>query len=232
VRRRDRLAGRAHAGAARERHAVGSSTVSTSRRAPANPTRAVPSTACAAARSTAQLGACPAAAPATAALHHHAQRASPRPRDSGTPGCRWRFRMRERLVAALAAHHAPRAPACCSPRVSSTIACATAAASIMIGDTNSTTRPSTSGSLHHDCAAPRGSAPRRPRRSGRSGSGSTPRAEDPGPAGVGDDRDPIPARRGLIRERGGHREQLAHRLGAEDAALLEQRFHGDVASDQ
>ena len=57
-------------------------------------------------------------------------------------------------------------------------------------------------------------------------------AQDPGPAGVGDDRDPVAARHRLRGQQRGDVEQLVQRVGADHAGLLEQRVDGHVGGRQ
>ena len=57
-------------------------------------------------------------------------------------------------------------------------------------------------------------------------------AQDPGTAGVGDDRDPVAARHRLGGEQRGDVEQLVQRVGADHARLLEQRVDGHVGGGQ
>ena len=56
--------------------------------------------------------------------------------------------------------------------------------------------------------------------------------QNPGTAGVGQDRDALAFRDGLMREERRDVEHLLERLGADDAGLLEKRVHDLVAAGQ
>ena len=58
------------------------------------------------------------------------------------------------------------------------------------------------------------------------------RADDPRPAGVGDDGDPVAGRERLVGQQRGHVEELAHRVGADDPGVPEQRVDGRVAGSE
>ena len=58
------------------------------------------------------------------------------------------------------------------------------------------------------------------------------RADDPRPAGVGDDGDPVAGRERLVGQQRGHVEELAHRVGADDAGVSEHRVDGRVAGGE